>query len=328
MVNPKVSVIIPVYNGEKYIAYAIESVLCQTYKNIEIIVVDDDSKDKTAEVVKNYQETYNQTDKQEVLTYIYQKNQGAAAARNKGIVSSTGEYIALLDYDDIWEPEKIELQVKYMIEHQEVGMVHSDAGFIDKDGNLIDDMKRPKGFTVYGRCFKELFIQNKIRTSTAVIRTSCLDKIGLFDEDIRYCEDLDLWLRLAREFSIGYVDQILCYYRLHDSNMTHNKVEHLIYRNKMFNKILKIYPDTWSIVGESNVKKIIFDNVYRIANLSYDSRNYKKAFLYYLKALLSDPFELLLRLLPIKKANSYRWYKYKIEETFKNIKKALQVFNI
>lgn len=326
MVNPKVSVIIPVYNGEKYIAYAIESVLCQTYKNIEIIVVDDDSKDKTAEVVRNYQETYNQTDKQEGLTYIYQTNQGTAAARNKGIVNSTGEYIALLDYDDIWEPEKIELQVKYMIEHQEVGMVHSDAGFIDKNGNLIDDMKRPKGFTVYGRCFKELFIQNKIRTSTAVIRSSCLDKIGLFDENIRHCEDLDLWLRLAREFSIGYVDQILCHYRLHDSNMTHNKVEQLIYRNKMFNKILKIYPDAWSIVGESNVKKTIFDNVYRIANLSYDSRNYKKAFLYYLKALLSDPFELLLRLLPIKKANSYRWYKYKIEETFKNIKKSITGF--
>ena len=324
----KVSVIIPVYNGGKYISHAIESVLSQTYKEMEIIVVDDGSADRTAEIVKSYQQTHDLIDRRKNLIYIYQKNQGTAAARNKGIVNSTGEYIALLDYDDIWEPEKIELQIKYMIEHQEVGMVHSDAGFIDKDGNLIDDMKRPKGFTVYGRCFKELFIQNKIRASTAVIRSSCLDKIGLFDENIRYCEDLDLWLRLSREFSIGYVNQILCYYRLHDSNMTHNKVEHLICRNKMFNKILKIYPDAWSIVGESNVKKTIFDNVYRIANLSYDSGNYKKAFLYYLKALLSDPFELLLESLPVKKANSYRWYKYKIEKTFKNIKKALQVFNI
>ncbi len=323
----KVSVIIPVYNGGKYISHAIESVLAQTYKEMEIIVADDGSADRTAEIVKSYQQTHGLIDKRKNLIYIYQKNQGTAAARNKGIVNSTGEYIALLDHDDIWEPEKIELQVKYMIEHQEVGMVHSDAGFIDKDGNLIDDMKRPKGFTVYGRCFKELFVQNKIRASTAFIRRSCLDKVGLFDEAIKYVEDWDLWLRIAREFRVGYIDRILAFYRLHDANISHNKIEQQKYVYKIRNKILRVYPDTWSKIGGSITKKILFENVYRVANLCHDSKHYYKAILYYLKALTMNPAEFLLKPFSPEKANLLRWYKCKLDEVFKVLKHKVSIKN-
>src|SRR4030065_2773697 len=107
----KVSVIIPVYNGGKYISHAIESVLAQTYKEMEIIVADDGSADRTAGIVKSYQQTHGLIDKRKNLIYIYQKNQGTAEARNKGIVNSTGEYIALLDHDDIWKQKKMRLRV-------------------------------------------------------------------------------------------------------------------------------------------------------------------------------------------------------------------------
>lgn len=304
--NPLVSVIIPVYNGSRYIASAIESVFSQSYQNIEIIVVNDGSRDDTYEKIKPYLDR---------LKYIYQKNCGASAARNKGIMNSAGEYVAFLDHDDIWLPEKIKTQIKYMSEHPEIGMVHSGCGFIDSDGKHLDGINWAIG--IEGKCFKELFIKNRIMMPTAFIRKTCFNKIGLFAEDIRYCDDRELWMRLSREFPIGYINKLLAYYRIHDSNMTRNKIEHLNYRLKMYKKMLRMYPDTWTTVGKSDVIKCLFNNTYSLADLCYKSDNYLKAVLYYLKALLLSPLEFFLKRFSPEKANSIKWYKYKIMHYFK-----------
>jgi glycosyltransferase involved in cell wall biosynthesis len=313
MQSPLVSAIIPVYNGSCYITKSIKSVLSQTYQNIEIIVVDDGSRDSTYEKIKPYLGR---------LKYIYQKNQGASAARNKGIMNSAGEYVAFLDHDDIWLPEKIEIQINQMLEHPEIGMVHSNCGFIDADDNHLDGINWPIG--AQGKCFKELFIQNKIMILTVVIRRACLDRVGFFDEGIKYCEDRELWLRLSHKFPIGYIDKCLAYYRIHDSNMSHKRVEHFNYRLKMYKKMLRIYPDVWNTVGESDVIKCIFNDTYRLANLCYKSGNYQKAVLYYLKAISWSPLEFLLKQFSPEKANLVRWYRYKI---YKSFQRAIKNFH-
>ena len=127
---PKVSVIIPVYNGERFICDAIESVLAQTYKDFELIVMDDGSQDQTNQRIKGYGHR---------LTYLYLPNSGQARARNLGHTHSSGEYLAFLDSDDRWYPKMLEVEVRAMDENPQAGLVYSDVGIIDEEGKLLQE---------------------------------------------------------------------------------------------------------------------------------------------------------------------------------------------
>ncbi len=117
MSDPLISAVIPTYNYGHFVTAAVRNVLAQTYRNLEVIVVDDGSKDNTRERLAPYLDR---------IRYVYQENQGPSAARNTGIRSATGEWVALLDSDDLWHPRKLELQVKYLQAHPEVGLLGSD----------------------------------------------------------------------------------------------------------------------------------------------------------------------------------------------------------
>ena len=202
---PKVSVIIPTYNSAQYIAEAIESVLAQTYKDYEIIVVDDGSIDNTREVLKPFMDK---------IIYVYKENGGQASARNLGIKMSKGEYIAFLDSDDIWLPQKLELQVELLDSRPEVGLVYSDNyRFTDDEGIIGLGSQRVQGLS--GMVFNSLFLKNFIPTLTVMVRRKCLDDVGLFDESkhIVHSEDYDLWLRIAKKYEIAYIDKPLAKYR-------------------------------------------------------------------------------------------------------------------
>ena len=157
---PKVSVIIPIYNAEKFISGTIESVIAQTYQDWEIIAVDDGSTDKTPEILTKYKKKLSSN-----LQVITQENSGVSIARNKGIPAARGEYIAFLDHDDLWTPEKLEKQVKLLDSNKELGLVYSDSYVIDECGNLEKDtlissilsrnILRSNVFR--GNIFKELF---------------------------------------------------------------------------------------------------------------------------------------------------------------------------
>src|SRR5436309_7380613 len=125
---PKVSVIIPVFNGERYIRQTIESVLAQTYRDFELLVIDDGSTDGTAEAVKEYEKD---------LRYVHQGNGGASKARNQGIRFSQGKYIAFLDADDLWEPEKLTIQVEFLERNPKIGLVHCNCDGIDEEGRTF-----------------------------------------------------------------------------------------------------------------------------------------------------------------------------------------------
>lgn len=217
----KVSVIIPAYNSAKYICSAIDSVLQQSYKDIEIIVVDDGSTDNTKEVLKNYASG---------IKYIYQENGGPAKARNTGIKNAIGEYIAFLDSDDLWAESKLELQIHFMENNPNVGLVFSDMI------NFHDDTKHEAIYLSYTNhhdnfkarhliisdCFIKLLGTNFIPTPSVVVRKKCFDSSGLFNEELTVAEDVDMWLRIALSFEIGYISQPFVKRRLHGQNLTSN----------------------------------------------------------------------------------------------------------
>lgn len=195
-----VSVIIPTFNRRDYITTALDSVVAQTYKDYEIIIIDDGSTDDTGEVLHTYQ-PYN-------LRYFYQENRGIAASRNRGIRESRGEFIALLDSDDYWRPEKLEQQLKAFREHPQCGLVATRCSSIDPGGRFRRQNRPGKS----GWVLPDLFRANFIRTSSALITRECFNNVGLFDESLPECEEYDLWLRIARHYPIAFINESLTVY--------------------------------------------------------------------------------------------------------------------
>jgi len=227
-----VSVIIPVFNGEKYIAHALKSIYCQTYKNFEVICVDDGSTDRSAGIIRNF----------ESIIYHYQENKGIPAARNTGIKLSQGELIALLNQDDLWLPDKLRLQVNYLLKHPEVAMVHSNINISKNEITIspkTSNNKRHKGIFI----FDELYLGNFIFSLTVLVRRECLGVSGFFDEEIRLASDYDLWLRMAANFGIGYLDVVTGTYRLHSNNLSNNRLPCIKDDIKVLNKMDVMYPE-------------------------------------------------------------------------------------
>ena len=211
-----VSVIIPSYNSAAYLPEAIESVLAQSYRPLEIIVIDDGSTDNTREQLQPYLTK---------ISYLYQANQGVSAARNAGIRRASGELIAFLDADDTWAPEKLARQVEAFRPHPEAGVCFTDFSKFNDTGIL-----RPSSLTEnlqrwarehpdvaedvsFGSLYPELLQHNCVVTISVLARREALQAAGPFDETFRMCEDYDLWLRLALSYPFVYLNRVLCGYR-------------------------------------------------------------------------------------------------------------------
>lgn len=206
--KPLVSIVIPCYNHEKYVTETIKSVLNQTYKNIELIVIDDGSKDGSVAVIQELADKYG-------FTFIHRPNKGLSATLNESIGLSSGKYFSAIASDDIMMLEKIETQVEFMEANQEYGMCYGKVVFfensivnnsahkkLNKNGWIFDDLLK------YG-CF--------IPAPSVMIRKNVFGEIGGFDESL-FIEDWDMWLRIAKKYQIGFVDVCLAYYRGHESN--------------------------------------------------------------------------------------------------------------
>ena len=219
----KVSIIIPTYNRRDYITTALDSVLGQTYKDYEIIIVDDGSSDDTKEVIRPYGE---------IIRYFYQENRGIAAARNRGIRESRGEFIALLDSDDYWHPEKLKRQVNYLTENPQYGMVATRCSSIAPDGTFRKKNRPGKS----GWILTDIFKSNFIRTSSALITRKCLDTVGLFDESLPECEEYDLWLRIAKDFPIAFINEPLTVYTDNPQGVSTDSLAGRLVRIKVLEK--------------------------------------------------------------------------------------------
>jgi len=197
---PSVSVVIPAYNAEKSIGRAIESVLAQTHRADEIIVVDDGSTDATAECLKGFRPD---------IRIVTQPNIGASRSRNRGILEARSEYVAFLDADDYWSPEKLARQVALLQTESETGFVSCCAAVESADGEILGEWR----FEESNMCLlRHLFVRHAGipgSLSAVVIKRSLFSEIGLFDVDLTSQEDIDMWIRLASRTRFACVDEVL-----------------------------------------------------------------------------------------------------------------------
>lgn len=215
----KVSVIIPTYNCAKYLPEALDSVLAQTYQDYEIVVVNDGSTDNTDSLIRPTLEKYPSK-----IRYFSQENKGLAATRNVAIGYSRGEYIALLDADDMFLPNRLEEGVRILDEKPDVGLVHANIQRIGEGGELLYVPLRDKRF-LSGRIFEHIFLRKAhIAIPTILLRKSCFGRVGLFDENLTRlgCEDREMWLRVAREYQFYYIDKVLGLYRMRKGSMSND----------------------------------------------------------------------------------------------------------
>ena len=209
----KVSVIIPAYNKAEYTRRTVDSVLAQTYPNVEIIVVDDGSRDATAQAMSQYAGR---------ISFVQKTNGGACSARNEGIRRCLGDYVAFLDCDDLFCPEKIQRCVDYLEKNPLFGFVYSAVNFIDEKDAIVGLYDHPRSRE--GSIAPWLILGNFICNSTVVVKRDILQKAGFFDETIFTPADWDMWLRLSEVTEAGYIRGPLTKYRITD-NYTFNRLE-------------------------------------------------------------------------------------------------------
>lgn len=199
MANIKVSVIIPAYNAEKYIEKSINSILNQTYKSFEIIIVDDGSTDRTIQLLQKFSKD---------ITLIKQKNAGASAARNTAIKAAQGQYISFLDADDIWHPLKLEIQCREMEKNPDWVASHTKVSRNEKLDFAVELYP-----SIKSQSLKQVFAFPYFTTSTFLIKKDLLDKLNGFDENLNTAEDIDLYLKASIHGLIGEIDETLAYKR-------------------------------------------------------------------------------------------------------------------
>lgn len=210
---PKVSVIIPSFNAMKYLPRTMKSVLSQSFNDAEIIVVNDGSTDDTERWVLSIDDPR--------IKIITQENKGLAGARNTGILNSQGEFIAFLDADDIWEPTKLEKQVKALEEDMSVSLVYTWVAYIDEQDNPTGRVIRN---VAEGDVWADLTQRNIVESgSVAMVRKNCFDEVGLFDQSLgSYVEDWDMWLRMSTKYRFKVLKEPLVYYRQVSSSASRN----------------------------------------------------------------------------------------------------------
>jgi glycosyltransferase involved in cell wall biosynthesis len=208
-----ISVVIPTYNYGHFVTGAVESALAQTYPDREVIVVDDGSTDDTRDRLAPFEGR---------IRYIHQENRGLSAARNTGIRAARGALIAFLDSDDLWHPEKLAVQARYLAEHPKVALLASDH--LDMHTSEIGEVDWPPvdgAHAIQARAisFEQLVIGSRFGACGVVARKWCFDEVGFFDETLRSAEDVDMWIRIASRFAVARLEFPLWVYRHHGTSM-------------------------------------------------------------------------------------------------------------
>jgi len=250
-----ISVVIPAFNYGHFVGDAVDSALAQTYRDIEVIVVDDGSTDDTQRVLKRFGSR---------IRYVYQNNRGLSAARNTGVRLANGDWIALLDADDVWHPQKTEIQLA-------AGQSVAGAGLI---GSLPADVLPPAldpAPAIHALSVRDFLLSIRTGPSGTLIRRTCFDAVGLFDESLRSIEDRDMWLRIAARFPAVEVVSPCWWYRPHQGQMSRHGARMLENYQRVLTKFFSEHPQhaplqrlgwsymyvdaSWIFLEEGNVRR-------------------------------------------------------------------------
>ncbi len=278
--SSKVSVVIPTYNYGRFIAEAIGGALGQTLEPIEIIVVDDGSTDDTEKVVREFGDR---------VRYIRQENAGVCAARNRGVAESSGEYIAFLDADDIWLPEKLEKQIAKFAEDRDIGLVH--CGMREFDGETGDTIQLHLDGGE-GSVANDLLLWEKpgvnVSGTVIVVTREAFEKSGGFDTEMKVGEDWDFCYRVAREYKVGFVQESLVDYRSHSASAHRNVAE-------MERGMTRFYKKAFDGADAETLrlKSRAYGNFHRVLSGSYfHSGNYPQSVKNAVKSIWNRPANL------------------------------------
>lgn len=270
----KVSVIIPTFNRAAYLTEAVDSVLGQTFRDFELVVVDDGSTDDTVERMKGYGAR---------VRYLYQQTRGPAAARNKGIEASTGELIAFLDSDDMWLPEKLAKQEAFFRTNPSLGLVATAYGCIQPgDGFVKQDVLSPEEL----RRVRRSHYRNYFATSTVMLRRDCLEKVGMFDESLHFAEDWDMWIRVLNRYDFAYIGEILTKYRQHGSNVTVTAFEKNV---KDWEKVIEQHSGSGSVRGKI-LRRRRLSWLYLNQAIVFRYQDVRQERRYMMKSIIAHPF--------------------------------------
>ncbi len=242
--GPLVSVIIPVYNAERFIAQTLESVAAQTYANFEVIVVDDGSLDGSSAAIEPFLADSR-------FKLIAQVNSGISAARNTAIRASSGEFIALLDHDDLWLPGKLLKQIEITAQHPEAGMIFTNAELFDEDG-VIGSYYPDRATYPKSDILEHLLAENPFCAGTMMVWRSCFDKFGFFDETVPGVDDYEMWLRLALNgVKAAGTDDILHRQRIHASSFSAGN------HARMLKDDLALYDRVLPLLGDDKHRELL-----------------------------------------------------------------------
>lgn len=244
--QPLVSIIIPVYNGSNYMREAIDSALAQTWKNVEVLVVNDGSNDfgKSREVALSFGNR---------IRYFEKENGGVSTALNLGIKEMKGEYVSWLSHDDVYYPEKVAIQVDELLRIGQDVILYGDFDIIDLNSRKIGSFVSG---SVSPREFRRLLVgRGPVHGCTTLIPCRCFERVGLFDETLRTSQDYDFWFRLSRDYDFVHMPKLLIRSRSHAEQGSHTMNDtRILEGNRLFKKILKelINEETDKFSGEFN----------------------------------------------------------------------------
>lgn len=273
--GPPVSVVVTTYNYAAYLPQAIDSVLAQQYDEYEVIVVDDGSTDDTADVVRRYLG-------HPQVRYVRRPNGGQASAKNLGVRLAVGEYVAFLDADDVWRPDKLRKQIPLFASRPDVGIVFARCVRIDKTGVPRGEPGLPlhRGWVT-----RQLFIENFIPFSSSVVRRECFTRVGMFDERLAMAIDYDLWLKVSLRYQVDYCDEILVLYRTGHGHMSENVEKRLECASFVARRFMHEHREA---IDRRTRRE---DRAYSLRNQGayYGERNLPLGILYHLRSLRYRP---------------------------------------
>jgi glycosyltransferase involved in cell wall biosynthesis len=281
--QPDVSVIVATFNRAHYLAQTIDSILSQSFRSFELIVVDDGSTDTTRELLRSYGDR---------LRFYCQENRGPSAARNLGVQHARGQWISIQDSDDLCRPNHLELLYGYVAAHPDCRMVFANGAYLDRPEHgrdTIIPVGKSRRLARSGVTIQDLFERSIVRLQASLISRSAYEEIGGHDESLRICMDLDLSFRLFINFPVHYLDETVFLYRKHEGNIGRNEDLRLTENIRVIEKLVKSHPSTKELLGEQRLARRIAYRYYRLAKNRRKRGRYRDALMAIEKAVSLYP---------------------------------------
>lgn len=256
---PTVSVIIATYNRAHLLKETIESVLKQTFRDFELIVVDDGSTDDTREMLKPYSDR---------LRFFHQENRGASAARNLGILHARGHWIAFQDSDDLWTPDHLEDLFGFIDRNPGYAMVFGNEAYVGKPPHhhrTLIPKEKSRRLAEKEIQLADLFDKSIVRLQASLISKECLEAIGGLDENLRICMDLDLAFRLFMRYRVAYLDKVVYLYRAHEGNIGRNQELRQLENLRVIEKLIQEFPEATEMLGPKRIARLTAYRHYHLA---------------------------------------------------------------